>query len=261
MSETVLLGIMGLVIIAGFLGKFFKDLSDSNTARDRLYQAEQALLEKVAKFKSKFHKDDDPSLFKSLDQPSNDTVDKPSDNREIDPLTERIALFDLYNKQIERYQTETRARAGWSFLFAICAMFAGLLLVVWGGRTIIQSADWKNIAGGTAISGLGGIMSAYITKTFLDIHRLSLNQLNRYFQQPVINTYVLTAQRLSEQIEDTTLKQQTYQKIIDQIIDLIQDDQKISHGSRTAVSSRVKKSVETTISKANDEGQVSNESH
>ncbi len=246
MTETLLLSLLVLGLIAGFLGKFFSDQSETKLARDRLYQAEQTLLEKAAEFKLTLHKNIEPSIFKSMDQPSTESVDKTPETKETDPLGERVALFDLYNKQIERYQTETRARAGWSFFFAIFAMFAGLVLVVWGGRTIIESDDWKNVAGGTAISGLGGIISAYITKTFLDIHRLSLSQLNRYFQQPVINTYVLTAQRLSEQIEDKTIQQQIYGKMVDQIISLIKNDQNIACGLYGEDTANVEKNNEMT---------------
>ena len=35
-------------------------------------------------------------------------------------------LFNLYDKQIERYQDETRARASWSFYIAMIAMFLDL---------------------------------------------------------------------------------------------------------------------------------------
>ena len=44
------------------------------------------------------------------------------------------------------------------------------------------------------IAAIGGAISAYITKTFLDVHKVSLQQLNRYFAQPVINDHILMAQ-------------------------------------------------------------------
>ncbi len=47
-------------------------------------------------------------------------------------------LFDLYSKQIEKYQTETQARAGWSFVFAIFSMVSGLSFVVWGGFHVLR---------------------------------------------------------------------------------------------------------------------------
>lgn len=130
-------------------------------------------------------------------------------------------LFNLYNKQIERYQTETQSRAGWSFIFAIFAMLAGLAFVCWGGVYIIAGGDWQHVAAGSAISGIGGGISAYITKTFLDIHRMSLSQLNQYFRQPVVNANILTAQRVADLISDDKARQEGYQKILLSVISLI----------------------------------------
>jgi cytochrome c biogenesis protein CcdA len=100
-------------------------------------------------------------------------------------------LFNLYSKQIEKYQTQTQARAGWSFIFAIIAMVSGLGFLVWGGYEIIREhVKWEHVAAGNAISAIGGAVSAFITKTFLDVHRLSLIQLNHYFRQPVLNAHI-----------------------------------------------------------------------
>jgi len=131
------------------------------------------------------------------------------------------SLFNLYSKQIEKYQTQTQARAGWSFIFAIIAMVSGLGLVVWGGSHIILQANWEHVAAGTAISAIGGAVSAFITKTFLDVHRLSLIQLNHYFRQPVLNAHILTAQRLADELPEGPVRQKAYESIIAKVIQLI----------------------------------------
>ena len=130
-------------------------------------------------------------------------------------------LFNLYSKQIEKYQTQTQARAGWSFIFAIVAMAAGLALVVWGGTQVIAGSDWKNVTAGSLVSVIGGAISAFITKTFLDVHRLSLIQLNHYFRQPVLNSHILTAQRLADALIDSAARQKAYEAIIAQVSVLI----------------------------------------
>jgi hypothetical protein len=130
-------------------------------------------------------------------------------------------LFNLYNKQIEKYQTQTQTRASWSFIFAIVAMVAGLALVVWGGSSIMYGNGWTNVAAGSILSAIAGCISAYITKTFLDVHRLSLIQLNHYFHQPVLNAHILTAQRLADQLPEGPSRQKAYQEIIMKVSDLI----------------------------------------
>src|SRR5260221_14389335 len=42
------------------------------------------------------------------------------------------ALFDLYSKQIAKYQVETRFRAVWSFVWAVVAMVGGLTVLLIG---------------------------------------------------------------------------------------------------------------------------------
>lgn len=132
-------------------------------------------------------------------------------------------LFDLYSKQIEKYQTETQARAGWSFIFAIVAMAAGLGFVFLGGIYILTTPDWAHVAAGTTLAAIGGAVSAFITKTFMDVHRLSLIQLNHYFRQPVLNSHILTAQRIADRIDDSSARLAGYQQILTNVVGLITD--------------------------------------
>ncbi len=128
-------------------------------------------------------------------------------------------LFNLYNKQIERYQTETRTRASWSFIFAILSMFLGMFFIFWGGSVIISEDGSDKVLAGSAIASIGGAISAYITKTFLDVHKLSVTQLNRYFKQPVINDHIIMAQRLADGSKDDVVRKEAYQKIISSVCD------------------------------------------
>lgn len=130
-------------------------------------------------------------------------------------------LFNLYSKQIEKYQQETRTRATLSFLFAILSMSAGMGFMFWGGSFILADPTANHVAAGAAISAIGGGISAYITKTFLDVHKLSLNQLNRYFTQPVINDHIVMAQRLAEDVKDDEVRKKSYEKIVSSITALI----------------------------------------
>ncbi len=130
-------------------------------------------------------------------------------------------LFHLYSKQIEKYQQETRTRATLSFIFAILSMCAGMGFMFWGGSFILAEPNANHVAAGAAISAIGGGISAYISKTFLDVHKLSLNQLNRYFTQPVINDHIVMAQRLAEDVKDDEVRKKSYEKIVGSITALI----------------------------------------
>lgn len=144
--------------------------------------------------------------------------------KEVGNLTkdeEMKNLFNLFTKQVEGYQHETRRRANSSFFFAILSMIGGLIFVFWGGSFILSSEGADYAVAGASISAIGGGISAYITKTFLDVHKLSFTQLNRYFKQPVINEHILMAQRLTDDVDDLSFKRESYEKLINSINQLI----------------------------------------
>lgn len=124
----------------------------------------------------------------------------------------------FYLKQIAVYQNETRGRARSSFSAALVAMFLGMGFMVWGA--LAMAKPWA----GSAIGALGGALSAFITKTFLDVHKVSLVQLNRYFRQPVLQSNVIEARLLADEMGSDDLTRRAYSKIITSVIRLIQDE-------------------------------------
>jgi hypothetical protein len=80
------------------------------------------------------------------------------------------ALFDLYSKQIEKYQIETRGRAIWSFIWAVVAMVGGLSLLLFGAWHVFNGNNSDAIPA-SAVTIVGSAVSGFIAKTFLDAHR------------------------------------------------------------------------------------------
>lgn len=151
-------------------------------------------------------------------------------------------LLDVYNKQIEKYQTETQARAGWSFLLAVVSMGVGLSFIFWAALRTLSSGSTagKNFSSHVFVSAVGAAISAFITKTFLDVHKLSLSQLNKYFRQPVLNAHILTAQRLADQLGDVKARESAYTLILERLVLLIRDDDSmVGNLSRTSFKSVV----------------------
>ncbi len=100
-------------------------------------------------------------------------------------------------------------------------MSFGFGFVIWGGSVLLTAKEPIVLAAGGLLSTVGGAVSGFITKTFLDVHKLSLKQLNRYFQQPVINDHILMVQRLADDSRDEEIRKKAYDKIIDSITKLI----------------------------------------
>ena len=143
-------------------------------------------------------------------------------------------LFNLYNKQIEQYQLQTKLRASWSFFAAMIAMVSGLAFVFWGGSVMLIGGETIKLAAGGSIATIGGAVSAFIAKTFLDVHRLSVGQLNRYFQQPVINDHILMAQRLADDIGDDDARKRAYELVIGSVSSLIYSSSQIGEDTGQA---------------------------
>ena len=62
------------------------------------------------------------------------------------------------------------------------------------------------------------MFSAYLSRTYLLLYRESISQLNRYFDQPVLNSFYLTAERLTAGL-DVEHAQAVRQQIIDQVLE------------------------------------------
>ncbi|MFE2700992.1 hypothetical protein [Streptomyces mirabilis] len=76
-------------------------------------------------------------------------------------------------------------------------MRVGLLLLVYaalGGAYVpVEQVRW--FIG--ALAAFSTMRSGFLTKTYLEMYRESIRQLNRYFDQPMLNSYYLTAERLA----------------------------------------------------------------
>ena len=229
--------------IIGLIGKVLLDYFQRVTAERRLLDAEKKVFESIPEAselrqRGLIHPEDAAQILADV-----------SSGTYQGSTIEMVSLFNLYNKQIEKYQTQTQSRAGWSFFFAIVAMISGLALVVWGGTHIVLNAGWEHVAAGALISTVGGAVSAFIAKTFLDVHRMSLVQLNNYFSQPVLNSHILTAQRLADLLPTEAAKQKAYESIISKVADLIAPPQvqqpTIPLDSRAGQTRKRKRLVET----------------
>lgn len=136
-------------------------------------------------------------------------------------------LMYLVRKQTVAYQVETRARARSSFMSAILAMFMGMVFVIAGGACVILlpgKQGWEPAAAGPPITVFGSVLSGFIAKTFLDVHKISLKQLNRYFQQPVLSWHILSAGRIADALGagDNQEGREALESILTKVSDLIE---------------------------------------
>ncbi|MEU5311874.1 hypothetical protein [Streptomyces sp. NPDC021562] len=115
--------------------------------------------------------------------------------------TELATLMGLNQGQIDRYHEIVTEQADKAFKSSRTAMGVGLLLLVCaaiaGAYVPLEQVRW--FIG--ALAAFSTMLSGYLTKTYLALYKESIGQLNRYFDQPVLNSHYLTAERLAEALD------------------------------------------------------------
>jgi hypothetical protein len=101
------------------------------------------------------------------------------------------------------------------------AMGLGLVVLVSGAYFVLSVDDPTTKVTSGVLAALGSIISTYISSTFLDVYRGALRQLNRFFNQPLVDNYLLTAERIINLLPvDIPLEAKTkiYSDMIDKIL-------------------------------------------
>ncbi len=115
--------------------------------------------------------------------------------------TELATLMGLNQGQINEYHRIVTEQADKAFRSSRIAMGIGLFLLVSaafaGAYVPIEQVRW--FIG--ALAAFSTLLSGYLTKTYLALYKESIGQLNRYFDQPVLNSHYLTAERLAESLD------------------------------------------------------------
>ncbi|MFH9988127.1 hypothetical protein [Streptomyces luteogriseus] len=115
--------------------------------------------------------------------------------------TELATLMELNQGQIGEYHRIVTDQADKAFRSSRTAMGVGLFLLVcaaFGGVYVpLEEIRWF-IA---ALAAFSTLLSGYLSRTYMILYRESINQLNRYFDQPVLNSYYLTAERLTQSLD------------------------------------------------------------
>ncbi|MFJ3310149.1 hypothetical protein ACIPSA_45590 [Streptomyces sp. NPDC086549] len=104
-------------------------------------------------------------------------------------------LLDKYHgiatDQATKAYRSSRFAMGVGLFILVIAFFAGWRLNAQGDRLFVGS-----------VAALGTSFTAYLSRTYILTYERALQQLNQYFNQPVLNGYFLTAERLANSLPD-----------------------------------------------------------
>ncbi|MBT2507069.1 hypothetical protein J7I98_14465 [Streptomyces sp. ISL-98] len=108
---------------------------------------------------------------------------------------------EFYQGLIDTYHAITKKHAARSFRSSQMAMGIGFGLLVTGATVTVFQHDITAQVTLGSLTALGSAFSAYLGATFISAHNEALAQMNYYFGQPLISTYLLEAERMTETIE------------------------------------------------------------
>lgn len=125
----------------------------------------------------------------------------------------------LNQRLIASYHRVTTAQARSSYRNSQVAMAIGLLILAAGGVAVVRasSASGQVIVG--SLTALGGAFSAYLGSTFLRSYSRALEQMNYFFGQPLVNSYLLTAERLAKDLKGDESRDEALKGVITRTLD------------------------------------------
>jgi ABC-type multidrug transport system fused ATPase/permease subunit len=161
----VLLPIVGSIgIMLGLGAIFFSSrhrLEGLRTSEEEMQQYEQDLLE---------HLNDPPTLKQ---------------------------LWQLNRAQMNRYDVLTRHQAKDAYTKAQIAMAGGMLLLLAGAVSVVALRSQADQIAIAVLTGLGTALAGYVGKTYLETYRMTIRQLNYFYQEPLDESFLLGAERLA----------------------------------------------------------------
>lgn len=143
---------------------------------------------------------------------------------EVEKILERLqnrmslpGLIELNRLMLTEYHSIATNQAQKSFRSAQRAMLGGFswLIVCFTAVILVSSLNGKILA--AALAPVGGVLAGFLGRTYLFVYERSLVQLNQYYNQPLLNSYYLAAERLATEMS-ASAKDRLLEKVIDQLL-------------------------------------------
>jgi len=142
----------------------------------------------------------------------------------VDEAIERLdedfdlrGLLRLNRSQMAAYEALTRRQAASSYRLSHVALAVGLALMVGGAAAALFADGGATKAATAGLAAVAGTVSGFIARTYLRIYERTLLQLNYYFEQPLVSSYVLTAERLVNKMGEAR-RDEALDRIIERLL-------------------------------------------
>ena len=136
-----------------------------------------------------------------------------------EPNGELQSLIAVNRGDMRAYQELARAQARTSYRWSLAAAGAALTMLIGGAVVVIAVDSTLDKAAIAGLTGLTGALASYVARTYLRIYERSQQQLNFYFEQPLLMSYVLQAERLAARVEDPEERAAVLKQVIGRLVD------------------------------------------
>lgn len=131
--------------------------------------------------------------------------------------TDLRGLLRLNRRQMEAYEALTRRQAASSYRLSHVALAVGFGVVIAGAIGALSAHEATGKVAAAGLGAIGATISGFIARTYLRIYERTLVQLNHYFEQPLVSSYVLTAERLVDKMSPER-RDDALARVIDELL-------------------------------------------
>ena len=136
---------------------------------------------------------------------------------------ELTRLLSANRALLDEYQRPVRAQARTSYAFGQIAIFVGLVVLLAGVAVTLVANDPTARLGVAGLTAVGAALSGYIARTFLRVYETAQHQLNFYFREPLVTSYLLAAERLAQKLEGER-RDEAYAEMVGEIVGALRGD-------------------------------------
>lgn len=126
-------------------------------------------------------------------------------------------LMSANRALLDEYQKPVRAQARTSYVYGQVAIFVGFGVLVVGVALVLLADSPTAQVSLAGLAAVGSAISSYVARTFLRVYDRAQQQLNFYFREPLITSYLLTSERLAEKLQGER-REHAYSLMVEEII-------------------------------------------
>jgi len=152
-----------------------------------------------------------------LDRERSERLRAERDAAAPDAEAELTRLLSANRALLDEYQRPVRAQARTSYTFGQIAICVGLVVLLAGVAVTLAADDPSARLGVAGLTAVGAALSGYIARTFLRVYETAQHQLNYYFREPLVTSYLLAAERLAEKLEGER-RDDAYAEMVGEIV-------------------------------------------